>query len=348
MGDTKELIQERLLGNVDNIYDKSIGGFFYDVTKTVSIEAEKIYTELDEVLKKAFVDTAEGEYLDKKVAEQGVYRKQATYASDEVVITGAAGAVIKKNDKVASDIVNFVFLEDKAIDDTGKAVVKVKCEKEGAIGNVPIGAIKYFPVTLEGLYTVKNETAFSNGYDVETDESLRQRYYDKVRTPATSGNKYHYINWAKEVIGVGDAKVFPLWNGNSTVKVLIVDSNKRAADNELINLVTEHIETNRPIGANVTVVSAVEKPINISITLIVDTKKYTFNDVKMAIEDNLKKYFSDIAFINNYVSYASIGNLIFNIDGVIDYSNLLVNGGTSNIGLTDEEIPVLGTVELGV
>ena len=41
----------------------------------------------------------------------------------------------------------------------------------------------------------------------------------KVSLPATSGSKYHYIQWAKEINGVGNAKCLPLWNGNGTVKL---------------------------------------------------------------------------------------------------------------------------------
>ena len=47
----------------------------------------------------------------------------------------------------------------------------------------------------------------TGGYDAETDDELRRRYFEKVRSLVTFGNKYHYINWAKEVVVVGDANV---------------------------------------------------------------------------------------------------------------------------------------------
>lgn len=347
MADSRETIQTRLLASVSDEYDKSEGSFFYDAEMPVAIELEKAYVEQEDILNRGFADTATGAYLDKIVVEQGLTRKQATKAAGQVIITGAVGALIKIGDKVASDNVNYIFLENKTIDATGQSVVNVECEIAGSIGNVPIGAIKYFPVTVEGLHTVTNTNSFTNGYGTETDENLRQRYYGKVRTPATSGNKYHYLNWAKEVTGVGDAKVFPLWNGNGTVKVVIINANKRAADSSLINAVSTHIEDNRPIGATVSVISATEKAININVTLVIDTKNYTVDVVKTAIEANLEEYFRSIAFINNYVSYAYIGNLIFNTNGVIDYSNLVINGGTTNITIADEEIPVLGGVTIG-
>lgn len=347
MADNKETIQARLLANISDEYDKTEGSFFYDVEMPVSIELEDAYDELESILDKGFVDTAVGEYLDRKVSDQGITRKQATYATTSVIITGNVGAKIIEGDKVASDNTTYEFMESKILDDTAQAVVNAQCTEAGAIGNVPVGAIKYFPVTLSGLTSVTNIQPVTNGYDGESDEELRQRYYDKVRTPATSGNKYHYINWAREVTGVGDAKVFPLWNGNGTVKVVIINSNKRAADNDLINAVRKHIEENRPIGATVTVESAVEKSISINVSLTIDTKNYTLDLVKAAIESNLIKYFKDIAFIKTYASYATIGNLIYNIPGVIDYNNLLINNSIENISIVDTEIPVLGGVVIG-
>jgi len=347
MAEDKEIIHSRMLDSISNEYDKSEGSFFYDATGPSAIELEQLDLKAESILNKGFANTAKGLYLDLICSEQGVYRKLSTKSSGEVLVIGAIGARINKGDKVASDTVNFAFLEDKIIDATGQSIVKVQCEESGTIGNVPIGTIKYFPVTLSGLNTTTNKAAFINGYEEETDEALRQRYYDKVRTPATSGNKWHYLNWAKEITGVGDARAFPLWAGNGTVKIVIINSNKRAADENLINRVLEHIENNRPIGANVSVDSAQEKLIDITANLIIDTKNFTIESIKTSIEESLVNYFKEIAFVSNYVSYAYIGNLIFNISGVIDYSNLIINNGTSNIPIAEEEVPILGGVVLG-
>ncbi len=347
MAEDKEAIQARMLSNISNEYDKTDGSFIYDVEKPVAIELEKLSIRIDEVLNNGFADTATGVYLDKVVNEQGVYRKQATKATGIVTITGVTGAVINTGELIASDSVNFIFTQDAVIPDTKTIDIPVECEVSGTVGNVPVGAVKYFPKTLEGLQTVTNKEALTNGYDTETDDSLRERYYSKVRTPTTSGNKYHYLNWAKEVTGVGDAKVMPLWNGNGTVKVIVINSNKRAADETLINTVSNYIEDNRPIGASLTVISAIEKPINISATLVIDENNYALEEVKQTIEKNLTEYFKAIAFKDTYVSYAKIGNIIIESDGVLDYNSLLINNGTSNIAIADDEVAILGGVTLG-
>ena len=45
---------------------------------------------------------------------------------------------------------------------------------------------------------------------------------------------------------------------------------------------------------------------------------------------------------------ARVGNLLLGIDGVEDYSNLLLNGESGNVALTEEEIAVAGTITLEV
>ncbi len=350
MSDTKDTIRERMLSDIDSTYDKSEGSFFYDVIASIAIELEKSYKNTDSILDKGFADTANDKNLEKIVGEVGLTRKNATKATGTVTITGTNGSKIVKGEMVASDNVNFLFLQDLKIENNSIDVL-VECEKVGSVGNVPAGAIKYFPKTLSGLQSVINKSAFTNGYDEETNDSLRERYYTKVRTPATSGNKNEYLNWAKSVVGVGDAKVFPETNlsgehQNGCVKVVIINSNKVGASADLINQVSTYIEENRPIGCTLYVASAAEKSINVSFILNLESG-YTLENVKTTIENTLKNYLKEIAFVKDYVSYAKIGAFILDTDGVIDYSNLLVNNSTDNVSLGSEEVAILGGVVIG-
>jgi uncharacterized phage protein gp47/JayE len=342
---TQEEILSRLLSNISSEFDKSVGSFFYDTQKPLAIELESIYEKLEEILLNGFAATAKGEYLDNKVAEQGLIRKPATYATGSVTVMGTRGAVISKGDKVASDTLVFTVLETKYIEGSGTIIVSVECDTPGKIGNVPIGAINKFPVTISGLVSVTNETAATGGYDAETDDDLRQRYFEKVSAPVSSGNKYHYINWAKEVVGVGDIKVIPLWGGPGTVKVIIINSNGGIADTSLINEVTDKIEENRPIGASVTVESAVPIEINVSTTLTLQDN-VTLEEVTPKIEVLIETYLKRTAFTQDYISYAHIGGAILSVDGVLDYTDLMVNGGTQNISIAENEVAVLGEVTL--
>lgn len=226
MSETQAEITSRMLSNIDDTYDKSEGQFIFDVLSAVARELSASYETLNTILDQGFAETATAKNLDKKVEEYGLERKKAKAADGYVKVTGSDRAYIVQGEMVASDELNYIFQENSQIVN-GEAVVMVLCEQTGSCGNVAAGAIKYFPKTLQGLSGVTNEEAFTNGYDEESDEDLRQRYYVKVRTPATSGNIYHYKNWAMSVVGVGACKVVPLWNGNGTVKVIILNSNKK-------------------------------------------------------------------------------------------------------------------------
>ena len=264
---TKDEILSRLLSDISDEFDKDVGSFFYDVTKPASEEFETAYARLEEILKNGFALTATGEYLDCKAAEQGITRKSGVASQVKVTITGAPGSVISVGDKVASDSLVFSSIENVEIGESGTADVTVICDTVGTVGNIPQGAINRFPVTLSGIVSVTNKKSATGGFNEETDDELRDRYFEKVSLPATSGSKYHYEQWAKEISGVGDAKCLPLWNGSGTVKVIIINSEKGVASEELISEVANHIEENRPIGAEVTVESAAPLTINVSAKL---------------------------------------------------------------------------------
>lgn len=347
MADSVTTIHERMLSAIDDGYDKSKGEAVYDLTMPMAIEASRLDEKSDRMLDQGFAETATGEDLDRKAADMGVDRKSATYASGTVTVTGVAGASVPKGGLVASDTVSFAFISDAVIPASGTIDAPVECTSPGARGNVPAGAIKSFPKTLEGLRTVTNRAAIKNGYDEETDDDLRDRYYIKMRTPATSGNRWHYLGWAKEVTGVGDAKVFPLRDGPGTVGVVIINSNRVGASDDLVARVAAHIEDERPIGADVTVTSAAELPVEIAVTLVIDENKYTMEMVKESVESAMRGYLADIAFQEDYVSYAKIGSLLMACPGVLDYSGLRVNGGAENIPVTEESVAVLGGVTLG-
>ena len=213
----------------------------------------------------------------------------------------------------------------------------------GEIGNQYAGE-------LENIDNVSGVTAtladiIVSGEDEETDENFRLRILAYLQKPATSGNADHYRQWALEVPGVGDAKVFPLWNGAGTVKVIIVDSNKEI-DETLEQPVYEYIEKVRPIGANVTVDSPTKLDVTVS-AKVRFSPGYSIQAIQNAFMQALEQYRKDLIFKDSYISYAYIGKLLFDTPGVIDYADLELNGEMQNVEIGEEEVPVF-SVELEV
>ena len=335
----KEAFKEEQKKQGENGITVIEGGFARDAINANSLEFENTYLEMHLMIEAVFVDTSWGDYLTMRCAEHGVDRKLATYAVGEVTFTGSKNKTIPKGTRVGIEGGNqYETDEAVTIGEDGTATVGITCQTIGSVGNVAAGLITHLPISVSGVQSVTNTEETHDGYDEETDEELKQRYAIFIRTPATSGNKYHYYNWAMEVTGVGDCRVIPRWAGRGTVKVMIVDSNGAQASEELIQAVYEHIESVRPIGADVTVISPNIKEVEIGVAVkgILNTE-LLMNE----ITDYVLKKGLDM----RYLSAAQVGDMIMNQSSVEDYDNLTLNG-EQRVNLGTEEILAIREVVL--
>lgn len=336
----------RLLAAVPDNLDKREGSFIWDALAPAAMELAQLYVQLDLVLQWGFAQTTHGQFLDYRAAEHGLERKPAIKATGQVTISGAQGTVIPAGSIFSTGAgVQFTTTSEVTIDISGQVAAEIEAVDAGTVGNVPAGTITEIPVAIPGVTSVTNTNSTSGGTDVESDADLLTRLLERVRLPATSGNAAHYKQWALEVPGIGDAKVFSIWDGPGTVKVVVIDSNKQSANPTLVQDVIDHIEEMKPIGATVTVESASALNIDITSTVVLD-EGAVLEDVKEAFESALVNYLAEIAFKQDYVSYARIGALLLDTPGVLDYSDLTVNEGTSNIVVGDTEVAIKGTVVL--
>ena len=340
MAETKDRILERINNELPDRYAKNAGTYTYDINAAFSEEFANAYDEIDEVERQSHPSTATGEKLGELVQNYGMEGyKNATISSGEVTLRGDTSAVAPAGSKVAAGNVIFSITDEATIGAEGTVTVGVIADVAGSQGNVSAGAINRFPITIPGFIGVTNSSATMGGSDAETTEQLRERWYDYVAHPVVSCNKWWYIATAKEVDGVGDAKCIPLWNGNGTVKVIIVDMQKNRATEALIQTVEDYLAEKQDIGVTLTVTTATEKQISLSCHLV------AANGADTAVTAALESYLKDVSFTEGYISYAEIGRIIKSTDGVTDYTDLLVNNGRDNISIADTEIAVLGGVD---
>lgn len=330
---TYEYILNNMLSRVKSDVDKREGSILYDALAPCAYELAQSYFMLSHFIDLVSGDTAVGEYLDRVVADYGITRKQATKATRKIETSGVVGIGTRWG------IGDITYTITERISDNLYLAI---CNQLGTIGNQYSG-------TLENIDNVSGVTAeltdiVLSGTDTESDENLRSRFYTQIQAPSTSGNADNYIQWALEVSGVGNAKVFPLWNGNGTVKVLIVDSNMDI-DQTLEQRVFEYIEGVRPIGVDVTVDSPVGIEINVSANVVLDGSRL-MNEVISLFMDEIRKYLKGIVFEKDSISYGKIGSILLSIPGVADYTDLTLNNGISNIDIGEDEMPIEGIISL--
>ena len=354
MGETRDIIRERQLANLDDKYDKLPGGWTWETYQANAIEHENLQILQESGLDQAFAGTSDLEHLKVMAFEdRGIVYRDATFATVTVKVSGTVGAAVNVDDLFANELQQYKATETKTLDSTGIANIAVQCTIAGSIGNTPINTITQFPKSLTGINTVTNELAVVNGYDEEGRTSLLERYYLQIRQPSTSGNINDYIKWATEVSGVGAVKVKETWNGGGSVKVVILDTNKDIATQTLIDTVASYVSTKKPIGATVTVATASELLINVTCKIVLKSD-YTLAQATTDITTNIEAYFKGNAFVDNNIYYAKVGNIIFNSVGVanLDYTTFNLNSAKSDIILVDTnavtQIAKLGTLAITV
>lgn len=369
---TKEYIEEQMLDQVDPDIDTREGSMVQTAVGPGAWWLEGMYLTLAQMQDNAYSQTAVGQYLDYITAGRGINRKLATPAVregtfDAVIPSGSLFKTINGENSVN-------FESGDLIRTSGSTYVyEMTCQTPGIIGNSYTGSI--LPITaIAGLTEASIGAIITVGTDDETDEALRARYNASFDVAAFGGNIASYRNAILAISGVGAVQVYPAYNGGGTVLCSIVDSDLAPAQQALIDTVQNIIcppavggntpspdgYGMAPIGAAVTIVTATALSINVEFTITMETGIPFGPTYQSAIEEAIGDYIHDAAetwgaaLLTNTVSYSVIIYVsriiaaILSVEGVANVTNLTVNGGTSDIVLTEtsalQQIPSLGSV----
>lgn len=299
--------------------------------------AEIVALEILPIPDNVLLDTATHDYLDRRAIDFNETRLQAQKSIGILKFIGNNSTIIPVGTLVSYYNLRFETLEEGIIQDSF-VMINSQCTTAGLVGNINAYSIDSINNiennlinTIIGVDGVSNPDDFMGGTEDETDESFRSRILDKIQKPITSGNVYHYEYWAKQVAGVGGAKVVPCWAGAGTVKVIILSSEGDVPDDLIIQNVADFIQENRPIGADVTVVEA--EPISIVIHSELELNiNYSIDTITQNIKIAIQNYLNSIAFDDTKIlSYYKIGDIIFDVDGVSDIISYTINGEISSI-----------------
>ncbi|WP_322923189.1 baseplate J/gp47 family protein [Paenibacillus campi] len=364
---TEQQIMQRMLDKVPADIDKSEGSFMWDAGAPVAFMLSEAAIWAQELLRRGFASTAastddsyRSEELDLRAAEHGLTRRAAVAAVGMIRFTGEPGKTVPASTVVstpADDVsgeASQEYATTAAVTLTASGIgdVPIRALIAGKSGNVAAGTITILSTAINGGISVTNPAAITGGTDIETDTSLLERFYAKVRNQGTSGNKAQYMQWASEIAGVGASRVIPLWKGPGTVGIYVLDTDKRAANAEMVTAVQTYIDPTQdgqgagtaPAGPIVTVMPAQEVAIDISVKLTLASDA-TLQQVKTLIQKGVTSYLKQLAFHDSLVRYTRIAAILLDIPPIIDYANLTVNSTTDkNIEISANQVAVLGTV----
>ncbi|MGN9164975.1 baseplate J/gp47 family protein [Tissierellaceae bacterium HCP3S3_D8] len=350
---TFENILQRMMDRVPNKYDKRQGGIIYNALAPAAAELTQMYIDLGLIEDRTYADTSTGDDLTRRASERGINRYSATKAIRKGIFktNNNLPLNIPIGSRYTGDDLNY-----KVIEKIKDGEFRLECEEDGAKGNVYVGTL--IPIEyINGLVSAELADILIPGEDEEDDESLRKRYFESLESQAFGGNIADYKKKTNEINGVGGVKVYPVWDGGGTVKLVIINSDFNKPSQELIDYVQNEIDPIEyqgegvgiaPVDHVVTVEGVKERIVNVE-TKIAFQEGYTWKDVEDSFKgaingyfDELKKSWQDESNLVIRISY--IETRVLGLPGILDIQNTKLNGVNENLVLSDVEIPSLGEV----
>lgn len=337
--------------------DTRQGSIYRDALTGPLLALAQFYVDLDTIVSLTRIDSAAGAYLDDKGAEYAVDRQPATCATYKAIIDGSLPE--EGEEFIVEDQLFDIFY-----DEDGEPYFEAV--EPGSAGNtIQIGAEAAPVSTVDGLVSATVGEQIDIGTDEQSDEDYRERIQERISGPAENGNKQHYKTWCESVNGVGHARIIPLWDGPNTVKGIIYGDDGLPASDLIIERVQSYIDPDTDgdgkgdglgegvaeIGAHFTAVKPSTLPINISATVKL-AYGFAIEDVREELAGVISTYLKNAVVENDddvsdpVIRYNAIGAILIDSDGIMDYSDLLLNGGVDNITPEVDEVGLLNALNL--
>lgn len=366
---TYQNILTQMLDQVPATFDKRDTSPIPTALGPAAYALEGFYISLNQVQLAAYIQTATGQALDYLAVIAGLTRYPASAAVrlgifDMAVPIGSRYSTIN-----GADSINFQATAATTGETEGDYYYQLTAETPGSIGNEYTGPI--LPITaIPGLNSAQITDILVPGDDEESDEDFRARIIEALNDRPFGGNIASYRTYIMAIDGVGAVQVYPTWNGGGTVKCSVLGADFLPASPTLVENVQNAVDPppnqglglgTAPIGAQVTVVAPEELTVNVSATLQL-ASGYAIGQVQTPIQQAIENYMLSVRQewatpvnttsveyqANVYV--ARIVAAIVSVPGVINATNVQLNGGTADLILTEagatQQVPITGTVTL--
>lgn len=130
----------------------------------------------------AFPASARGISLDRLVPLVGISRNPASYAWQEIEISGEANTPVPMGFLVAAGDIVFHLIQDYTIGSSGTVTAIAECNEPGTVGNVPVGSINTIVNPISSVTGITHTGTVQLGADAESDYSLRNRFTQALTT----------------------------------------------------------------------------------------------------------------------------------------------------------------------
>lgn len=346
---TYQKLLNRMLQSVASDVDKREGSILYDALAPAAAQLCQMYLQLEGFLKETFADTASRPYLIKRAKERGI----KPYPATQAVVKGVFNCSVPIGSRFSLEESNYIVTALLSEKDHS---YQLACETAGSAANHLLGKIT--PINyIKGLTTAEIVELWIPGEDEEETEVFRQRYLNSLVSQAYGGNIQDYKEKVSAIAGVGGVKVYPVWKGGGTVRLVIINSSFTIPTPQLVNTVQELVDPEQnqgkgygiaPIGHVVTVEGAKEQFVDVSMVITYQSG-WSFLDMVGYLEKLIDDYFQELnekwAQNNAIVIRTSqIESRVLELEGVLDVSHTKLNGIEENLVLDSDFLAKRGDI----
>jgi uncharacterized phage protein gp47/JayE len=350
---TQEVITEEMLDGFGANVRTDVGSLAFNACVKTGSELEDVYTDLETQEENALPDTMDLVHLIRFAAERGTEYKYATYA----VVKAVFLQEMSIGDRLMCE--DYIYDITEAVEGETNTYL-MECEEDGTGPNTILGDLE--PVDYIDGYQGGEITEVSvPGTDDEDEEVFRARVIGSYTSLAFGGNKADFRQYIDSLSSIGGCKVKRRDSNSEYINIYIIDSSFGAASNTLVNTVQELID---PIGSQgegdgkaavnqkVIVQSAGTVTINAAASLTLDDG-YDIESIAPQVPDKIEAYLLSLRKeweaneqTEDVVRLARVEAAILTIEGVLDVTNMTLNGSAANVNVAWQNIPVLGTVNV--
>ncbi len=338
-----DTILKRMLSAVPENIDKREGSLIMNALAPAAMEVYMLYFELESVIKESFADTQSRDYLIRRAKERGISPLEASHSIWTARITGE----VEIGARFMSGELSFVLTEQTDINE-----YSLSCEQSGSVGNEVSSGL--LPIdNADKIISCEMIDIKAPARDEEETEAFRQRFLSNLQAVAFGGNVSDYKEKALSISGVGGVKVQPVWNGEGTVKLIVVGNDNKALSEERIAEIQNIFDPVygmgmglAPIGHICTVESVKTANVNVSVNLSTDYTEGILEKVTSKIDEYFEKLVSNWSNSGSItVRISQIEASILDIEGVYDVSGTTINGTQNNLVLPSDTIVLRGEVD---
>mgnify|MGYP001027937649 FL=1 len=306
-----------------------------------------LYIQADWVVRQAFPQTAEGEYLDAHAQLRGLERKKPVAAQGTVRFTAGEAAetprsIPKGTVCMTAGLVRFETTEEGVLAaGVLTADVPVRALEAGTAGNVSAGAIVSMAVAPMGIAACANPQPFAGGADGEEDEELRERVLDTFKRLPNGANAAFYEREALSFDQVAAAAVVSRPRGVGSVDI-VPATLAGAPDAALLKQLQDYFEERREIAVDLKVRAPQTVTVNIGVQVEPEEGRNTA-EVLDRVETAVRDWFTG-KLLGQDILRARLGHLIYSCDGVANY---VIAAPAADVPVDKDQLPILGTLTVG-